>query len=194
MSIIGKKAPDFICEAIVGNQIKQVKLADFEGKYKILFFYPLDFTFVCPTEIHAFQELLAEFEKRNTIVLGVSVDSVYSHQAWLAQSKDKGGIQGVSFPLLSDITKHIAQAYDVLNPETGIAYRATFIIDKVDIIQSAQINNLAIGRNVSEIVRTLDAVQFVEKHGQVCPANWKTGEPGLSKTQEDISHYLSKKK
>lgn len=195
MSIIGKKAPDFFCEAIVNNHIKQIKLADFEGKYKILFFYPLDFTFVCPTEIHAFQEALPEFEKRNAVVLGISVDSVYSHQAWLAQSKDKGGIQGVSFPLLSDITKHIAHEYDVLNTETGIAYRATFIIDKANIIQSVQVNNLGLGRNVLEVIRTLDAVQFVEKHGQqACPANWQMGEPGLSKTQQDVSRYLSRKK
>jgi peroxiredoxin 2/4 len=193
MSLIGKNAPDITAQAVIDNQIKEIKLSDFADTYKILFFYPLDFSFVCPTEIHAFQDALAEFAKRNAVVLGVSVDSVYSHQAWLNQSKEKGGIQGVQFPLLSDITKVISQAYDVLNQETGSTYRATFIINAQNIIQHIQLNNMSVGRHIPEILRTLDAIQFTEKHGQVCPANWLSGQEGLSKTQASVAAYMAKK-
>lgn len=191
--LIGKKAPDFNCSGIINKEIKKITLSDFKNKYKVIFFYPLDFTFVCPTEIHAFQEKLEEFKKRNAEIIGVSVDSVYSHQAWLSQSKDKGGIEGVTFVLLSDITKAISKAYGVLNEEEGIAYRGVFILDKNDILQSLTINNLSLGRNIDEVLRVLDALQFTEKHGDVCPANWQAGQEGLKTTKEDVSAYLSKK-
>jgi len=136
MICVGQKAPDFSCEAVINKQIKKISLSDFDGKYKILFFYPLDFTFVCPTELHAFQALLPEFEKRNVQLLGVSVDSVYSHLAWLNTPKEKGGIAGISYPLLSDINKTIAKEYGVLDDCQGVAFRGVFVIDKNNIIQS----------------------------------------------------------
>jgi peroxiredoxin 2/4 len=191
--IIGKKAPFFSCQAVVDGQIKEISLDDFKGQYKILFFYPLDFTFVCPTELHAFQEDLHAFTERGAVVLGISVDSVYSHLAWLAQPREQGGIQGVNYPLLSDITKSIARAYEVLNEETGVAYRGLFIIDDEDIVQAEQLNNLSLGRNTEEVLRLLDALKFTKTQGEVCPANWTIGKKGLKPTKAGLAEYFSKK-
>lgn len=194
MKLLGSIAPDFNCQALINGQIKQsVSLADFAGMYKILLFYPLDFTFVCPTELHAFQERYHEFKQRNTVILAISVDSVYSHQAWLEQPKSEGGIQGIEFPLLSDITKAIARDYNVLDEDKGIAYRAIFLLDKSNIIQIMQVNNLNLGRNVNEILRLLDALLFTEQHGEACPANWHVGQEGMKETKESVQDYFAKK-
>ncbi len=192
--LIGKQAPAFSCKAVIGGEVKDLSLDDFKGQTKVIFFYPLDFSFICPTELHAFQEALTEFEKRKTAVLGISVDSVYSHLAWLAQPKDQGGIKGVTFPLLSDITKSITQSYNALDEVEGIAFRALFIVDKNNIIQSMQINNLSLGRNINEVLRLVDAVGFVETHGEVCPANWSLGKEGLAPTHAGVVDYFHKAK
>jgi peroxiredoxin 2/4 len=191
--LVGKRAPGICCQGIIDGEIKDITLNDFEGLYKVLFFYPLDFSFICPTELHAFQDALESFKKRNCIVLGISVDSVYSHQAWLAQPKDQGGIAGITYPLLSDITKCITRAYGVLDEEEGIALRGVFIIDKANIIQSSQINNLSLGRNINEVLRLVDALMFVESHGEVCPANWKPTTKGLTPTHAGVVDYFHTK-
>ena len=188
--LLGTMAPEFSCKAVIDGEIKDIHLSDYKGQMRVLFFYPLDFSFVCPTELHAFQDALAEFEKRKTVILGVSVDSVYSHLAWLAQPKEQGGIKGVTFPLLSDITKSIARTYGVLDEKEGIAYRGLFIIDKHDVVQSVQINNLSLGRNINEVVRLVDAVEFVETHGEVCPANWTLGQGGIEPTHSGVVDYF----
>ena len=193
MKLLGKVAPDFSCQALINGEIKQVSLKDFANNYKILLFYPLDFTFVCPTELHAFQEIYPELKRRATVVLGISVDSVYSHQAWLEQPKSEGGIQGIEFPLLSDITKSIACSYDVLNEDKGIAYRAIFLLDKSNTIQVIQVNNLNLGRNVHEVLRLLEALIFSEQHSEACPANWISGQEGVKETKESIQRYFAKK-
>jgi len=192
MICVGKKGPNFNCQAVVDGQIKTISLSDFEGKYKVIFFYPLDFTFVCPTELHAFQELLPEFEKRNTQLLGVSVDSVYSHLAWLKTPRAKGGIEGVSYPLISDINKTISKEYGVLDESQGVALRGVFILDKDNCIQSLTVNNLSLGRNIHEFVRLIDALQHVEKYGQVCPANWNLGEKAMNPTNKGLAEYFDK--
>jgi peroxiredoxin 2/4 len=192
--LIGKQAPDFRAQAFIEGQIKTVSLEDYKDKYKIMFFYPLDFTFICPTEIMAFQELLEEFKKRQAVVLGISVDSVYSHRAWSQVSRDKGGIMGVTYPLLSDITKKISCQYDVLDQESGLALRGLFIIDKNNIVQVMQVNNEQFGRNTHEVLRLLDAVIFYQKHGEVCPVNWQEGQKGLVPTLQGLEQYLKNKK
>lgn len=190
--IIGKPAPDFSCKAVIDREIKDFSLYSTQG-LKILCFYPLDFSFVCPTELQAFQHALPEFTKRNASVLAISVDSVYSHLMWLEQPKERGGISGITYPLLSDITKSISRSYNVLDEKEGITYRALFIIDNNNIVQSMQVNNLSLGRNIQEILRLVDAVQFAEAHGEVCPANWSAGQDGLVPTREGLADYFSKK-
>lgn len=189
--LVGKQAPDIKSQAIINNSIKNISLEDFKGKYKVLFFYPLNFTFVCPTELHAFQDSIEEFNKRNTVILGISVDSVYSHQAWLSQPKTQGGIQGITYPLLSDLNKNISKSYGVLDEISGIAMRGLFIIDENDIVQCMQINNLSFGRNITEVLRLIDAIAYVKKHGEACPANWSHGKKGLKTTHEGILDYFS---
>lgn len=191
--IIGKPAPDFSCKGVIDGEIKDFSLHDLKGRLVVLCFYPLDFSFVCPTELQAFQSVFPEFEKRNASVIAISVDSVYSHLMWLDQPKERGGINGISYPLLSDITKSIARAYGVLDEEEGITYRALFIIDKHGIVQSIQINNMSLGRNIQEVLRLVDAVKFVEDHGAVCPANWSLGQDGLVPTRKGVTDYFSKK-
>lgn len=191
--MIGKKAPAFSAKALVNGEIKDMGLDDYTGLAKVIFFYPLDFSFVCPTELHAFQDALAEFEKRNTVLLGISIDSVYAHLAWWGQPKEEGGIAGVSYPLVSDITKSIARSYGALDEEAGVAFRALFVLDKQDIIQSMHINNLSLGRNVNEVLRLVDAVEFVETHGEVCPANWSLGKDGMLPTHAGVVDYFHKK-
>ena len=192
MMCIGNKAPNFNCQAIVNSKIEKISLSDFDGKYKVIFFYPLDFTFVCPTELHAFQALLPEFEKRNTQVLGVSVDSVYSHLAWLKTPRLKGGIEGISYPLISDINKTVSKEYGVLDEGQGVALRGVFVLDKDNVLQSATINNLSLGRNINEFVRIIDALQHVEKYGEVCPANWNSGKRAMKPTDAGLIEYFDK--
>lgn len=192
MSLVGKKAPEFTAKAVVGKKIVDpFSLRDFLGKYVLFFFYPLDFTFVCPTELHAFQEKLKEFEKRGVQVVGCSVDSWFSHLAWLNTSKEKGGIEGVEYPLVSDIHKQIARNYQVLKEEEGIAYRGLFLIDKQGIVRHQLVNDLPLGRSVDEALRMIDALIFFENQGEVCPANWKIGAKGMKPTAEGLVSYFS---
>jgi peroxiredoxin (alkyl hydroperoxide reductase subunit C) len=191
--LVGKKAPDFKATAVVnGSDFKEVKLSDYQGKYVVMFFYPLDFTFVCPTELHAFQEKLDTFKKLNCEVLGVSIDSHFSHLAWLNTPRSEGGIKGVTYPVIADIHKTISRDYDVLIPEAGIALRGTFLIDKNGVVQQQTINNLPLGRSVDEMIRLLEALQYTESHGEVCPANWKKGETAMKATQEGLKSYFKK--
>ncbi len=191
MALVGKKAPVFKAKAVVKDQfLDDFSLSSCLGKYVVFFFYPLDFTFVCPTELHAFQEKLEEFTKRNAVVVGCSVDSCFSHAAWLNTPKTKGGIQGVSYPILSDINKSIARHFHVLNEEEGIAYRGLFLIDKEGVIRHQLVNDLPLGRNVDETLRLLDALIFHEKNGEVCPANWKQGSKAMKPTEQGIVDYF----
>lgn len=189
--LVGKKAPEFRAKAVYKNKIvNDFSLSQFRGLNILLFFYPLDFTFVCPTEIHAFQDHLPEFEKRNTQVIGCSVDSVYSHLAWLNTPRSKGGIAGVTYPLISDINKTIASEFDVLVPHEGIAYRGLFLIDQNSIVRHQIVNDLPIGRSIEEAIRTIDALNYHEQHGEVCPANWVAGKKSLKPTQEGLEEYF----
>ncbi|QJW96272.1 peroxiredoxin [Frigoriglobus tundricola] len=172
---VQKAAPDFTAAAVVnGNIVQDYKLSSSRGKYVVLFFYPLDFTFVCPTEIIAFSDRVAEFEKRNTQVIGVSVDSQFSHLAWINTPRKEGGLGELKYPLVADLTKKISADYGVLL-DAGIALRGLFVIDKEGIVQAITIHNLPLGRSVDEALRVLDALQHFEKHGEVCPADWKPG-------------------
>ncbi len=174
---VGQSAPEFTATAVFDQEFKTVKLSDFKGKYVVLFFYPLDFTFVCPTEIIAFSDRYEEFKKLNTEVLGVSVDREFSHLAWIQTAPKEGGIGDINYPIISDIKKEISTAYNVLDPEAGVALRGLFIIDKDGVIQHATINNLSFGRNVEETLRTLKAIQYVQSHpDEVCPAGWEEGD------------------
>jgi peroxiredoxin (alkyl hydroperoxide reductase subunit C) len=179
---VGQPAPDFSATAVYDMEFKTVKLSDYRGKkYVVLFFYPLDFTFVCPTEITAFSDRYDDFAKLDTEILGVSVDSEYSHLAWIQTDRKAGGVGELRYPLVSDLKKEISAAYNVLDPEAGVALRGLFIIDKEGIIQHATINNLAFGRSVDETLRTLQAIQYVQSHpDEVCPANWQPGQKTMN--------------
>ena len=174
---VGQDAPEFTATAVVDQEFKTIKLSDYRGKYVVLFFYPLDFTFVCPTEIIAFSDRYEEFTKINTEVLGVSVDSEFSHLAWIQTPRKEGGVGDIAYPLVSDIKKEISTAYNVLEPDAGVALRGLFIIDKDGVIQHATVNNLSFGRSVDETLRTLKAIQHVQTHpDEVCPAGWQEGD------------------
>ncbi|MEI8204620.1 MAG: peroxiredoxin [Bacteroidota bacterium] len=206
--LVGKKAPLFEADAVIngGDFVENFSLEQFIGKkYVLFFFYPLDFTFVCPTEILAFQDKLVEFEKRNCAVVGCSIDSKFSHWAWLNTELNKGGIKGVKFPLVSDLTKTISVNYDVLAGEYDytdngemsfiggpVALRGLFLIDKSGVVRHQLVNDLPLGRSVDEAIRTLDALQHFEEFGEVCPANWSKGEEAMKATQEGVSSYLDK--
>ncbi|MEB3316255.1 MAG: peroxiredoxin [Candidatus Melainabacteria bacterium] len=192
--LVGKQAPEFTAPAVVnGTEFKEIKLSDFKGKkYVVLFFYPLDFTFVCPTELHAFQAKLAEFNSLDTEVIGVSVDSKFSHAAWLNTDKSEGGIKGVKYAVVSDLKKEITTAYDVLEPNMGVAYRGLFLIDKNGIVQHQVVNNLPLGRNIDEAIRMVKALQFFEKNGEVCPANWNEGAKGMKPNEDGLKEFFSK--
>lgn len=191
-TLVGKQAPDFIVKAAHKNMIvDNFSLQQFRGKNVILFFYPLDFTFVCPTELHAFQEKIEEFVKRDTEVIACSVDSAFTHLAWLNTPKAKGGIQGIEYPLIADLTKTMAQSYGVLNEEEGIAYRGLFLIDSDGIVRHQVVNDLPLGRSVDDALRILDAWIFFQKHGEVCPANWKMGERSLKPTQAGLEVFFN---
>jgi len=169
---VQKPAPNFKGTAVINNDFKEIQLSDYKGKYLVLFFYPLDFTFVCPTEIIAFSDRIDEFKALKTEVVGVSVDSHFSHLAWCNTDRKQGGLGALKYPLLADLTKQIATDYDVLIKEAGIALRGLFIIDPQGIIRQKTINDLPVGRSVDETLRLIKAFQFVEQHGEVCPANW----------------------
>ena len=206
MSLVGKKAPQFTAPAVLdGEEIINDFSLPICQKNIVLFFYPKDFTFVCPTELHAFQEKLAEFEKRDAVVVAVSTDSEETHLAWLNTEKDNGGIQGVTYPVVADLSKTISMDYRVLAGEyvtdyeterivfegQPVAYRGTFIIDKEGIVRHETINDLPLGRNIDEYIRLLDAIIHVEKFGEVCPANWEEGKQAMSATKEGVAEYLS---
>ncbi|MFT5336257.1 MAG: peroxiredoxin (alkyl hydroperoxide reductase subunit C) [Luteibaculaceae bacterium] len=206
--LVGKKAPTFNASAVLnGNDIVgDFSLEQYHGKKNVvLFFYPKDFTFVCPSELHAFQEALAEFEKRDTAVVGVSTDTEMSHWGWLQMPKNKGGIQGVKYPLVADTNKTISFNYDVLvgdwdfNDEGEmtaagelIAYRGLFLIDKEGVVRHQLVNDLPLGRNVDETLRIVDALQFFEENGEVCPANWSKGKEGMVASHDGVADYLAK--
>jgi peroxiredoxin (alkyl hydroperoxide reductase subunit C) len=174
---VGQEAPDFTATAVSGQEFKEIKLSSYRGKYVVLFFYPLDFTFVCPTEIIAFSDRYAEFSQLNAEILGVSVDSQFSHLAWIQTDRKNGGIGDISYPLVADLKKEISAAYNVLDPDAGIALRGLFIIDKEGVIQHATINNLGFGRSVDETLRSLKAIQYIQTHpDEVCPAGWQEGD------------------
>ncbi|HRD56177.1 MAG TPA: peroxiredoxin [Parachlamydiaceae bacterium] len=189
--LIGKEAPDFQAKAVIEKSICDFSLRSLKGQYTVLFFYPLDFTFVCPTELHAFQEKLEEFEKRGTQVVGCSVDSAYSHLAWLNTPKQKGGIEGIDYPLVADLNKTIAKQYGVLDSDAGIAYRGLFLIDKQGIVRHQSINDLPLGRSVDEVLRLLDALIFVQTHGEVCPANWSAGKKSMKPDSAGLEQYFA---
>jgi peroxiredoxin (alkyl hydroperoxide reductase subunit C) len=191
--LVGKKAPDFSVTAVQGSTIiENFSLADVEEKYIVLFFYPLDFTFVCPTELHAFNEKLHEFKKRDTAVIGGSTDSHFSHLAWLNTPVNQGGIEGVSYPIIADKTGNIARDYDVLVEGEGIAYRGLFLIDGEKIVRHQIVNDLPLGRSVEEVLRLLDALQYTEKYGEVCPADWKEGDAAMKPDNEGLKDYFTK--
>lgn len=206
--LVGKKAPLFEADAVIngGEFVEKFSLEQFIGKkHVIFFFYPLDFTFVCPTEIIAFQNKIEEFEQRNVAVVGCSVDSKFSHWAWLNTEKNQGGIKGVKFPLVSDLSKTIAENFDVLAGEfdynedgelefegDAVAYRGLFLIDKQGVVRHQVVNDLPLGRSVDEAIRMIDALQFFEENGEVCPADWHKGDKGMKATANGVAEYLSK--
>lgn len=193
-TLVTQEAPDFIAEAVMpDNTFGQIELSTLRGKYVVLFFYPLDFTFVCPSEILAFNKRIDEFKKRNCDVIGVSVDSKFTHLAWKNTPVENGGIGNIQYPLVQDLTKSIAQSYGILFND-AVALRGLFLIDTKGIIRHAVINDLPLGRSVSEALRMVDALQFVETHGdQVCPADWQEGEAAMKPTAEGVAKYLAAK-
>lgn len=193
MVLVGRQAPEFKAEAVVNGEFKEVSLSDYKGKYVLLFFYPLDFTFVCPTELHAFSEKVDEFKSKNVEVIGVSVDSKFSHFAWLTTPKKQGGIEGVKYPVVSDLNKTISADYDVLVEGAGIAYRGLFLIDKTGVVRHQLVNDLPLGRSVDEAMRLVDALQFFEKNGEVCPANWHAGEKGMKPDDDGLKTWFADK-
>jgi alkyl hydroperoxide reductase subunit AhpC len=186
-------APEFSADAYDNGDFRKVSLSDYKGKKVVLFFYPLDFTFVCPTEITAFADSMEEFKKRNTAVIGVSVDSKFSHRAWANTPRAEGGIQGVNFPLVADLTKSIARDYGVLLEGPGISLRGLFIINKDGVLKSVTINHNDLGRNVDEVLRLLDAIDYSETHGEVCPANWKSGTKAMKPNADSLKEYVKSK-
>jgi peroxiredoxin (alkyl hydroperoxide reductase subunit C) len=191
--LVGKPAPDFTAKAVLGNnEINETfnLKTQIKGKYALVFFYPLDFTFVCPTEILAFDHRLDEFKERNVEIIGVSVDSQFAHLAWKSTPVEKGGLGQVRFPLVADLSKSIARDYDVL-VDDAVALRGTFLIDKDGVVQHQVVNNLGLGRNIDEAIRMVDALQFTEKHGEVCPAGWNKGKAGMKASTTGVAEYLA---
>lgn len=189
---VGKSAPDFKLMGLVGAAFKEVRLSEFKGKKKVvLLFYPADFTFVCPTEILAFSDAIEEFWKRDAVVLGISVDSLYSHHAWTRMGREQGGIKGVAFPLLSDSKKEVSAEYGVLMEESGQALRGLFIVNAKGILKHITVNHNDLGRSVDETLRMLDAITLTETSGVVCPANWKAGMKAIEPTQEGLEAYAA---
>lgn len=204
--LVGKEAPGFSAAAVIngGTIVEDFTLEQFRGKYVVLFFYPKDFTFVCPTELHAFQERLEDFKARNVEVVAVSTDTEQSHWGWLQMEKKNGGIKGITYPIVADTNKTISYNYDVLagnwywddNEEMQaqgdlVAYRGLFLIDKEGVVRHQLVNDLPLGRNVEEALRVVDALQFNEENGEVCPANWSKGSEGMSATHDGVADYLA---
>ncbi|MBK9521686.1 MAG: peroxiredoxin [Rhodocyclaceae bacterium] len=190
--LVGKPAPDFTLTAVYGdNEFKPLSLSSLRGRYVLLFFYPLDFTFVCPSELIALDHRLAEFEKRNTSVIGVSIDSEFTHLAWKTTPVNQGGIGQVGYPLLADIKHTLCQAYGVEDSD-GTALRGSFLIDRAGVVQHQSVNNGSIGRNVDDLLRLIDALQFNEEFGDACPAGWQKGDPGIEQSTTGVADYLAK--
>ncbi len=194
LSVVGEKAPDFEADAVEKGEFIRIKLYHYinKGKWIVLYFYPLDYTFVCPTEIIAFQDSLEEFKKRNTEVLACSIDSKFTHLAWLKTPRKEGGIFGVEYPIISDIKREISKAYGVYNEKAGVSLRGLFIIDPDGIVQHQTVNNLDVGRSVEETLRLLDAFQYVKKTGEVCPANWKKGGATIKPNPQESKKFFEK--
>jgi peroxiredoxin 2/4 len=192
--LVTKEAPDFVAPAVMpsGAIEEQFKLSDLRGKYVVLFFWPLDFTFVCPTEIIAHDRRVAQLKERNVEVVGVSIDSQFTHFAWRNTPIDEGGIGAVQFPMVADVNHEITRAYGIEHSD-GVALRASFLIDRNGTVQHQVVNNLPLGRNVDEMLRMVDALQFTEEHGEVCPAGWQRGEEGMTPTADGVADYLSSK-
>jgi alkyl hydroperoxide reductase subunit AhpC len=189
--LVTKEAPDFTATAVMPDgSFKEISLAEFRGKYVVLFFYPLDFTFVCPTEIIAFSEAVEPFEKLGVQVLGCSIDSHFTHLAWRNMPRNQGGLGDIKYPLVADLDKRIAEAYDVLLPN-GIALRGLFLIDQEGIVRHQVVNDLPLGRNVDEVLRMVKALQFVEQHGEVCPANWQEGSATIKPDPQGSQQFFS---
>jgi peroxiredoxin (alkyl hydroperoxide reductase subunit C) len=192
--LVGRQAPDFTAAAVLGDGsiVEDYSFSKATaGKYAVVFFYPLDFTFVCPSELIAFDHRLAEFTKRGVEVVGVSIDSQFSHNAWRNTPVNDGGIGPVGYTLVADVKHEICQAYDVEHPEAGVAFRGSFLIDKEGVVRHQVVNDLPLGRNIDEMLRMIDALQFTEEHGEVCPAGWKEGDKGMDASPEGVAKYLA---
>src|SRR3990167_98722 len=192
--LVRRKAPDFTAAAVLGNGeiINKFNFAEAtKGKYALVFFYPLDFTFVCPSELIALDHRLTEFTKRKVEVLGVSIDSHFTHNAWRKTPVEKGGIGAVKYTLVADITHSICQAYGVEHPEAGVAFRGAFLVDKNGVVRSQIVNDLPIGRNIDELLRVVDALQHFEEHGEVCPAGWQKGKKAMRASPDGVASYLA---
>jgi len=192
--LVGRKAPDFTAAAVLGDGsiVEDYSLSKAtSGKYTVVFFYPLDFTFVCPSELIAFDHRLGEFQKRGVEVVGVSIDSQFTHNAWRNTPVNEGGIGPVGYTLVADVKHEICQAYDVEHPEAGVAFRGSFLIDKDGVVRHQVVNDLPLGRNIDEMLRMIDALQFTEEHGEVCPAGWKEGDKGMDASPDGVAKYLA---
>lgn len=193
--LVGRKAPDFTAAAVTGTGeiVEDFNFAEeTKGQKAVLFFYPLDFTFVCPSELIAFNKRLAEFEQRGVKVIGCSIDSQFSHNAWRNTAVENGGIGEVKYPLVADVKHEIVKAYDVEHPEAGVAFRASFLIDEEGTVRHQIVNDLPLGRNIDEMLRMVDALLFHEEHGEVCPAGWNKGDDGMKADAKGVADYLSK--
>lgn len=192
--LVGREAPDFTAPAVLGSgeivDDYNFKNAT-QGKYAVVFFYPLDFTFVCPSELIAFDHRLEEFTKRGVEVIGVSIDSHFTHNAWRNTPINEGGIGPVKYPLIADMTHGICKAYDVETPDGAVAFRGSFLIDKDGVVRHQVVNDLPLGRNIDEMLRMIDALQFTEEHGEVCPAGWNQGDKGMDATPDGVAEYLA---
>lgn len=191
--LVGKDAPDFSASAVMadGTINNDFSLTEYKGQYVVLFFYPLDFTFVCPTELIAFSHRIAEFEKRGVQVIGCSIDSQFTHLAWRNTPVDEGGIGQVAYPLVADVKHEICRAYDVESDAAGVAFRGSFLIDKAGTVRHQVVNDLPLGRNIDEMLRMVDALQFHEEHGEVCPAGWNKGDQGMVADGAGVAAYLA---
>jgi len=192
--LVGREAPDFTAPAVLGSGeiVEDYNLKEAtKGKYAVIFFYPLDFTFVCPSELIAFDHRLEEFKKRNVEVIGVSIDSHFAHNAWRNTDVNDGGIGQVGYTLVADMTHSICKDYDVETPDGAVAFRGSFLVDQEGNVRHQVVNDLPLGRNVDEMIRMVDALQFNEEHGEVCPAGWNQGDKGMTATPDGVAAYLS---
>ena len=191
--LVAKEAPDFCAPAVLGDGsiVSDFKLSDLKGKYVVLFFWPLDFTFVCPSEIIAHNHRVNQLRERGVEVVGVSIDSQFTHFAWRNTAIEDGGIGAVEFPMVADVKHEICRAYGIEHPQAGVALRASFLIDKEGVVQHQVVNNLPLGRNIDEMIRTIDALQFHEQYGEVCPAGWKKGDSGMKASSDGVAEYLA---